>query len=153
MPEALEAIFPRTTLQTCVVHLIRHSLEYASYRDRRPLALALRAIYTAPTVEAAAAALDAFAASPLGARFPTVTAAWRRGWTHVVPFFAFPPAIRRVLCVSNCQFPRPIQDSARESEIRDAQAAGRVRSTDAEMLELIRVDTRTRTCWRFCRTE
>ena len=101
MPEALEAIFPQTTLQTCLVHLIRHSLEYASYRDRRPLALALRAVYTAPTAEAAAAALDAFAASPLGARFPTVTAAWRRAWTHVVPFFAFPPAIRRVLYTTN----------------------------------------------------
>src|SRR6185295_5933091 len=101
MPEALEAIFPQTTLQTCLVHLIRHSLEYASYRDRRPLALALRAVYTAPTAEAAAAALDAFAASPLGARFPTVTAAWRRVWTQVVPFFAFPPAIRRVLYTTN----------------------------------------------------
>jgi transposase-like protein len=101
MPEALEAIFPETTLQTCIVHLIRHSLEYASYRDRRPLALALRAIYTAPTAEAAAAALDAFEASPLGARFPTVAAAWRRAWTQVVPFFAFPPAIRRVLYTTN----------------------------------------------------
>src|SRR5262252_2828718 len=101
MPEALEAIFPQTTLQTCIVHLIRHSLAYASYRDRPPLALALRTIYTAPTAEAAAAALDAFAASPLGARFPTVTAAWRRAWTQVVPFFAFPPAIRRVLYTTN----------------------------------------------------
>ena len=101
MPEALEAIFPQTTLQTCIVHLIRHSLEYASYRDRRPLALALQAIYTAPTAEAAAAALDAFDASPVGARFPTVTAAWRRAWTQVVPFFAFPPAIRRVLYTTN----------------------------------------------------
>jgi len=101
MPEALEAIFPQTTLQTCIVHLIRHSLAYASYRDRRPLALALRTIYTAPTVEAAAAALDAFEASPLGARFPTVAAAWRRAWTQVVPFFAFPPAVRRVLYTTN----------------------------------------------------
>jgi transposase-like protein len=101
MPEALEAIFPETTLQTCIVHLIRHSLEYASYRDRRPLTLALRTIYTAPTAEAAAAALDAFETSALGARFPTVTAAWRRAWTQVVPFFAFPPAIRRVLYTTN----------------------------------------------------
>lgn len=101
MPEALEAAFPRTTLQTCIVHLIRHSLEYASWRDRLPLASALRTVYGAPTEEAAAAALDAFDASPLGQRFPTVVAAWRRAWPHVIPFFAFPPPIRRVMYTTN----------------------------------------------------
>ena len=71
MPEALEAAFPQTTLQTCIVHLIRHSLEYASWRDRRAARpWRSRAIYTAPTEEAARAALDAFEASPLGQRFP-----------------------------------------------------------------------------------
>ena len=101
MPEALEAAYPRTTLQTCIVHLIRHSLEYASWRDRKPLAAALRTIYGAPTEDAALAALEALELSPLGQRFPTVTAAWRRAWTHVVPFFAFPPPIRRVLYTTN----------------------------------------------------
>jgi putative transposase len=101
MPEALEAIFPRTTLQTCIVHLIRHSLEYASWRDRKPLAAALKTIYAAPTEAAALAALEAFEASPLGQRFPTVGAAWRRAWPHVTPFFAFPPAIRRALYTTN----------------------------------------------------
>jgi len=101
MPEALEAVFPKTTLQTCIVHLIRHSLEYASYRDRRELAHALRSIYTAPTVEAATSALETFEASALGGRFPTVVAAWRRAWTHVIPFLAFPPAVRRVLYTTN----------------------------------------------------
>ena len=101
MPEALEAVFPQTTLQTCIVHLIRHSLDYASYRDRRLLVVALQSIYTAPTEDAALAALNAFEASPLGQRFPTVVAAWRRAWTHVIPFFAFPPAIRRVLYTTN----------------------------------------------------
>jgi putative transposase len=101
MPEALEAAYPRTTLQTCIVHLIRHSLEYASWRDRESLAKALKTIYGAPTEEAALAALDVLDASPLGQRFPTVTAAWRRAWTYVVPFFAFPPAIRRVLYTTN----------------------------------------------------
>jgi len=101
LPEALEAAFPRTTLQTCIVHLIRHSLEYASWRDRRALAAALKTIYTAPTDEAARAALDTFEASPLGQRFPTVSAAWRRAWVHVMPFFAFPPAIRRLLYTTN----------------------------------------------------
>lgn len=101
LPDALEAAFPQTTLQTCIVHLIRHSLDYASWRDRLPLAAALRTIYTAPTADAACAALEAFEASPIGQRFPTVSAAWRRAWTHVVPFFAFPPAIRRVLYTTN----------------------------------------------------
>jgi putative transposase len=101
LPDALEAAFPETTLQTCIVHLIRHSLDYASWRDRLPLAGALRPIYTAPTEDAARAALEAFDASPLGQRFPTVSAAWHRAWTHVVPFFAFPPAIRRVLYTTN----------------------------------------------------
>ena len=101
LPEALEAAFPQTTLQTCIVHLIRQSLEYASWRDRRGLAAALKTIYTAPTDEAARAALDTFEASPLGHRFPTVSAAWRRAWVHVTPFFAFPPAIRRLLYTTN----------------------------------------------------
>ena len=101
MPEAVAAVFPQTTLQTCIVHLIRHSLDYASYRDRQELARALRTIYTAPTVEAAASALDAFEASAIGTRFPTVVTAWRRSWTHVIPFLAFPPAVRRVLYTTN----------------------------------------------------
>ena len=101
MPEALEAAYPRTTLQTCIVHLIRQSLAYAAWRDRKPLAAALKTIYAAPTEDVALAALQALEATPLGQRFPTVTAAWRRAWTHVVPFFAFPPAIRRVLYTTN----------------------------------------------------
>jgi transposase-like protein len=101
LPDALEAAYPQTTLQTCIVHLIRHSLAYASWRDREPLAKALKAIYAAPTEEAALAALEAFEASALGQRFPTVSPAWRRAWTHVVPFFAFPPTIRRLLYTTN----------------------------------------------------
>src|SRR5688572_27634847 len=101
MPEALEAVFPQTTLQTCIVHLIRHSLEYASWRDRKTLAAALKTIYGAPTEAAALTALEALEASPLGQRFPTVSAAWRRAWTQVVPFFAFPPSIRRALYTTN----------------------------------------------------
>lgn len=101
MSEALAAIYPQTTLQTCIVHLLRHSLDYASWKDRKALAAALRPIYTAPTAEAAEQALDAFARSPWGARFPPVVAAWRRAWTHVIPFFAFAPEIRRVIYTTN----------------------------------------------------
>jgi transposase-like protein len=101
MPEALGAVYPATTLQTCIVHLRRHSLDYANWKERKPLAAALRPIYTAPSADAAAAALEAFAAGPWGQRFPIVVASWRRAWSQVIPFFAFEPAIRRVLYTTN----------------------------------------------------
>lgn len=101
MSEALTAIFPATTLQTCIVHLIRNSLDFANWKERKPLATALRAIYTAPSAEAAGAALDAFERGPWGMKFPTVVASWRRAWAHVIPFFAFPPEVRRVIYTTN----------------------------------------------------
>ena len=101
MGEALEAVYPRTTWQTCVVHLIRRSLAYANWKERKPFAAALRPIYTAPTAEAAGAALTAVEAGPWGRRFPTVMAAWRRAWPQVIPFFAFPPDIRRTIYTTN----------------------------------------------------
>jgi putative transposase len=101
MSEALAAVFPATTLQTCIVHLLRHSLDFVSWKERKQLAAALRLIYTAASAEAAAAALDAFASGPWGQRFPTVVASWRRAWTHVIPFFAFPPEVRRVIYTTN----------------------------------------------------
>jgi putative transposase len=101
MPEALVAVFPATTLQTCIVHLIRNSLDYASWKDRKLLAAAIKPIYTAPSAEAAQAELDAFEQGPWGRKFPTVVAAWRRAWDRVIPFFAFPPAVRRVIYTTN----------------------------------------------------
>ena len=101
MPEALGAVFPATTLQTCIVHLIRNSLDFASWKDRKVLAAAIRPIYTAANAEAAEAELDAFEAGPWGQKFPTVVASWRRAWSHVIPFFAFPPQIRRVIYTTN----------------------------------------------------
>src|SRR6201988_1046664 len=101
MSEALAAIFPATTLQTCIVHLIRHSLDYTTWKERKLVAAALRPIYTAPSADVAAAALESFERGPWGARFPTVVAAWRRAWTHVIPFFAFPPEVRRVIYTTN----------------------------------------------------
>jgi putative transposase len=101
MPEALATVFPATTLQTCIVHLIRNSLDYASWKDRKLLAAAIRPIYTAASAEAAEAALDAFERGPWGVKFPTVVASWRRAWAHVIPFFTFPPAVRRVIYTTN----------------------------------------------------
>jgi putative transposase len=101
MPEALGAVYPATTLQTCIVHLIRNSLDYASWKDRKVLAAAIRPIYTAANADAALAELDAFEQGPWGQKFPTVVASWRRAWSHVIPFFAFPPHIRRVIYTTN----------------------------------------------------
>jgi putative transposase len=101
MADALGAVYPATTLQTCIVHLIRNSLDFASWKERRPLAAALKPIYAAPTAEAAEAALSAFEQGVWGQKFPTVTASWRRVWSHVIPFFAFPPAVRRVIYTTN----------------------------------------------------
>ena len=101
MPEALATVFPATTLQTCIVHLIRNSLDYASWKDRKLLAAAIKPIYTAASAEAAQAQLDAFEAGSWGQKFPTVVASWRRAWSHVIPFFAFPPEVRRVIYTTN----------------------------------------------------
>ncbi|MFZ9183918.1 MAG: IS256 family transposase [Hylemonella sp.] len=101
MPEALAAVYPATTLQTCIVHLIRSSLDYASWKDRRTLAKEIRPIYTAVNAEVAQAELDAFERGSWGRKFPTVVAAWRRAWSQVIPFFAFPPQIRRVIYTTN----------------------------------------------------
>ena len=101
MGEALAVVYPATTLQTCIVHLIRNSLDYASWKDRKPLAAAIKPIYTAPTAEAALAELDAFESGSWGKKFPTVVGAWRRVWDKVIPFFAFPPDVRRVIYTTN----------------------------------------------------
>lgn len=101
MPEALAAAYPATTLQTCVVHLIRNSLDYASWKDRSALAAAIKPVYTAPSAEAALAELDAFEQGQWGQKFPMVASAWRRAWDKVIPFFAFAPAIRKIIYTTN----------------------------------------------------
>ncbi len=101
MPEALGTVFPATTLQTCIVHLIRNSLDFARWKDRKSLAAAIKPIYKAVSAEAAEAELNAVEAGPWGQKFPTVVAAWRRAWDRVIPFFAFPPEVRRVIYTTN----------------------------------------------------
>ncbi|OZI62314.1 IS256 family transposase [Bordetella genomosp. 11] len=101
MEQALNAVFPSTTLQTCIVHLMRSSVDYASWKERRTVAAALRPIYTAPTVEAAEAALAVFEQGHWGQRYPTIAQTWRRAWDRVIPFFTFPPAIRKIIYTTN----------------------------------------------------
>jgi transposase-like protein len=99
-PEAIEAVFPRTTVQTCIVHLIRHSLKYVPRREREQVARDLKPIYTALDAEAAAQALDVFD-EKWGGRFPVITQAWRSAWEYVTPFLAFPSEVRRVIYTTN----------------------------------------------------
>jgi putative transposase len=100
-PEAIEAVFPRTIVQTCIVHLIRHSLEFVSWADRKPVVPQLRAIYRAKDADAGMAALEAFAVGPWGRKYPAIAPAWRRNWDKVIPFFAFPEAVRRIVYTTN----------------------------------------------------
>jgi transposase-like protein len=99
-PEAIGVVFPQTTVQTCIVHLIRNSLAFVSWKDRKQILPDIKAIYRAETAEAAAACLDAFEAK-WGARYPAIGPTWRRAWEHVVPMFAFPPAIRKMIYTTN----------------------------------------------------
>lgn len=100
-PAAIEAVFPQTQIHTCVVHLVRRSLAFVGWQDRKRVAGALRTIYRAETVAAAEAALAAFAASADGQRYPQIAPIWERAWPYVIPAFAYPPAIRRILSTTN----------------------------------------------------
>jgi putative transposase len=84
-------------IQTCIVHLIRHSLAFASWKERREVAAALKPIYRAANAEMAREQLEAFAVGPWGARYPAIAPAWRRQWEQVVPFFAFPLEVRKII--------------------------------------------------------
>jgi putative transposase len=99
-PEAIEAIFPKTTVQTCIVHLIRHSLRYVPRREREQVARDLKPIYTAVNADAAHAELERFD-EKWGQRFPVITQAWLNAWEYVIPFLAFPPEVRRVIYTTN----------------------------------------------------
>src|ERR1700730_9936493 len=101
LPEAIETVWPHTTVQTCTVHLIRAAMKFVSYKDRRPMVAALKEIYAAPNVEAAETALLAFSDSPMGRRYPAAVATWERAWERFTPFLAFPPALRRIIYTTN----------------------------------------------------
>ena len=99
-PEAITAAFPEAAVQTCIVHLVRHSLNFCAWKDRKAVAADLRAIYSAATADQAAAALDAFEEKWAG-KYASIAPAWRRAWQEVIPFFAFAPAIRKIIYTTN----------------------------------------------------
>ena len=96
-PQAIEAAFPQTQVQTCIVHLLRHSMSFAGYKDRKAVAKALKAVYTAVDVGSAEAALTVFEDSDLAAKYPAIAPSWRRAWVEVIPFLAYPPEVRRLI--------------------------------------------------------
>lgn len=100
-PEAINAVFPETVVQTCIVHLIRHSMNFAAWKDRKHVAKALKAVYRAKDADAAAKALDAFEAGPWGEKYPAIAPAWRRNWDLIIPFFAFPEGVRKIMYTTN----------------------------------------------------
>jgi len=99
-PEAIEAVFPKTQVQLCIVHLIRNSLKYVNHKDRKMVAADLKAVYHAPTAEAAQAELVRFGERWDG-KYGAIRVLWERNWERVIPFLAFPPTIRRVIYTTN----------------------------------------------------
>lgn len=100
-PDAIETVYPKTQAEgLCIVHMVRHSLRYVSWKERKTVATDLRTIYTAATAEAAEQALEAFE-KKWQARFPSIARSWRRNWTNIIPFFSYPPEIRKVIYTTN----------------------------------------------------
>lgn len=99
-PEAINSVFPKTMVQTCIVHLIRNSLSFVSWKDRKAILPSIKAIYHAENADVALLRLEDFEAE-WGKRYPAIGAAWRRAWEHVIPFFAFAPEIRKMIYTTN----------------------------------------------------
>ena len=100
-PEAINAVFPQTVVQTCIVHLIRNSMDFASWKDRKAIAAELKTIYRATDADDACRSLEAFDAGAWGRKYPAIGQSWRRRWEQVIPFFAFPLAVRRIIYTTN----------------------------------------------------
>ena len=100
LSESIAAAFPKTIFQTCIVHLMRHSLNYVHHKDKKAVASDLKKIYTSSTVESAADALDDFELA-WGDKYPIIVKSWRNNWEKIIPFLDFPPEIRRVIYTTN----------------------------------------------------
>ena len=140
-PDAITAVFPQATVQTCIVHLLRNSLDFVSYKDRKLVAAALKDIYRVIDAAAAEAALDAFEAGYWGQKYPAIGMAWRRVWSEVVPFFAFPKDVRRLIYTTNAI-------EALNSKLRRAvRARGHFPTDEAAMKLLFLVLNRSEKEW------
>lgn len=99
-PEAIEAVFPKTQIQLCIVHMVRHSLNYVSWKQRKEAAEDLKTVYQAPTMEQAQSNLDSFAAK-WDASHPSISKSWRNNWERIIPLFSYPPEIRKAIYTTN----------------------------------------------------
>jgi putative transposase len=100
-PEAITSVFPKTVVQTCIVHLIRYSMQFCSWREHRVVAATLKPVYQAESAAAARERLEDFDRSPLGHKYPAIAQSWRRNWEQVIPFFAFAPEVRKIIYTTN----------------------------------------------------
>jgi putative transposase len=142
-PEAIAAVFPRTQVQACIVHLIRNSLSFVSWKDRKTVAAALKEIYRARNAETGQAALDAFDEGPWGRKYPVIAQSWRRNWAEVIPFYAFPDQVRRIIYTTNAI-------EAVNAKLRRAvRARGHFPTDDAALKLLFLVLNRVAKEWRM----
>jgi putative transposase len=100
-PEAITSVFPKTVVQTCIVHLIRYSMQFTSWKEHRLVAAGLKPIYQAESAAVARERLEDFDRGPWGQKYPAIAQSWRRNWEHVIPFFAFAPEVRKILYTTN----------------------------------------------------
>jgi Transposase and inactivated derivatives len=142
-PDAILAVFPEATVQTCIVHLLRQSLAFVSYKDRKAVAAALKEVYRATDAAAGEAALAAFEDGPWGRKYPAIGQGWRRAWSEVVPFYAFPADVRRLLYTTNAI-------EALNAKLRRAvRARGHFPTDEAALKLLFLVLNRSEKEWRM----
>jgi putative transposase len=140
-PEAIVAVFPEATVQTCIVHLLRHSLDFVSYKDRKSVAAALKGVYRAKGAADGEAALAAFETGVWGQKYPAIGQSWRRAWSEVIPFYAFHPDVRRLIYTTNAI-------EALNSKLRRAvRARGHFPTDEAAMKLLFLVLNRSEKEW------
>jgi putative transposase len=142
-PDAITAVFPDATVQTCIIHLLRQSLALVAYKDRKAVAAALKEVYRALDATAGEAALAAFEEGPWGRKYPAIGPSWRRAWGEVVPFYAFPAEVRRLLYTTNAI-------EALNSKLRRAvRVRGHFPTDEAAMKLLFLVLNRTEREWKM----
>lgn len=130
LPEALRAVFPKVTVQSCIVHVLRASTAYVNHKDRRAVCAALAPVYRAPDEATARAALDEFRHSALGKKYSEIPPIWDRAWTEIIPFLAFPEEVRRLIYTTNAI------ESLNASMRRIVRAKGHFPSDDAAVKAL-----------------
>jgi putative transposase len=142
-PDAITAVFPDATVQTCIIHLLRQSLALVAYKDRKAVAAALKEVYRAVDATAGEAALAAFEEGPWGRKYPAIGPSWRRAWGEVVPFYAFPAEVRRLVYTTNAI-------EALNSKLRRAvRVRGHFPTDEAAMKLLFLVLNRTEREWKM----